>query len=220
MTYLTLGQKWIHVQSLPPFLALQYIIGGGNKRLKYITRPAAAQLVSALVFSHIDYGNSLLAGLPASRLHPLQKAQYAAARVVTGTRRRDPMTRHLKDLHWLPISYRIDFKIAVLVWRCLNGCAPSYLSSLLNRSSLGSRTLRSLPPPLLYMTFLFLLLASNPTADAPSPTMLPICGIACQFPSALVPPFKDFVPLLRPTYFVKLSITSFPVSIESCLQRL
>ncbi len=32
---------------------------------KHITRPAAAQLVSALVISHIDYGNSLLAGLPA-----------------------------------------------------------------------------------------------------------------------------------------------------------
>jgi hypothetical protein len=65
---------------------------------KYITRAAAAQLVSALVISHIDYGNSLLAGIPASRLYPLQKAQYVAARVVTGARRRDPMTRHLKDL--------------------------------------------------------------------------------------------------------------------------
>ena len=91
---------------------------------KYITRSAATQLVSALVTPHIDYGDSLLAGLPTYRLHPLQKAQYAASRVVTGARRRDPMTRHLKDLHWLPISYRIDFKIAVLVWRCLNGCAP------------------------------------------------------------------------------------------------
>jgi hypothetical protein len=68
---------------------------------KYITRAAAAQLVSALVISHIDYGNSLLAGIPASRLYPLQKAQYVAARVVTGARRRDPMTRHLKNLHWL-----------------------------------------------------------------------------------------------------------------------
>ena len=114
---------------------------------KHVSRSDAAQLVSALVISHIDYGNSLLAGLPANRLYPLQKVQNAAARVVTGARRRDPMTRHLKDLHWLPISYRIDFKIAVLTWRCLNGCAPSYLSSLLHRRNLGGRTLRSSSAP-------------------------------------------------------------------------
>jgi hypothetical protein len=120
------------------------------KILKYITRAAATQLVSALVISHIDYGNFLLAGLPVSHLYPLQKAQYAAVRVVTGARRRDPMTQHLKDLHWLPISYRIDFKIAVLVWRCLNGCAPSYLSFILNRRNFGSRTLHSSSPSALY----------------------------------------------------------------------
>jgi hypothetical protein len=67
------------------------------------------------------------------------------------------------------------------------------------------------------MTFLFLLLASNPTVDAPSPTMPPPCGIACQFPSTSVPPFKDSVPILRPIYLVKLSISSFPVSIENLL---
>ena len=113
---------------------------------KFLSRPAAAQLVSAFVLSHIDYGNSLLAGLPAMRLYPLQKAQNAAARVITGARRRDPMTAHLRDLHWLPISYRIDFKIAVLTFRCLNGCAPSYLSSLLSRQRIANpsgRVLRS-----------------------------------------------------------------------------
>ena len=117
---------------------------------KFLSRPAAAQLVSAFVLSHIDYGNSLLAGLPASRLYSLQKAQNAAARVVTGARRRDPMTSHLRDLHWLPISYRIDFKIAVLTFRCLNGCAPSYLSSLLSRRNTANpsgRLLRSSVAP-------------------------------------------------------------------------
>jgi hypothetical protein len=113
---------------------------------KYITHAAAAQLVSALVKSRIDYGNSLLTGLPSSRLYPLQKAQYAAARIVNGARRRDPITRHLKDLNLLPISYFIDLKIAVLVWRCLNGCAL-YLSSLLNRRNLDRRSLRSSSAP-------------------------------------------------------------------------
>jgi hypothetical protein len=57
------------------------------------------------------------------------QVQYAAARVITGARHRDPMTHHLRDLHWLSISYHIDFKIAVLTYRCLSGCAPSYLST-------------------------------------------------------------------------------------------
>ena len=56
---------------------------------------------------------------------------------------------HLKDLHWLPIPYRIDYKVAVLAFRCLNGCAPSYLSSLLHRRSnnSGGRVLRSTNAP-------------------------------------------------------------------------
>ena len=55
-----------------------------------------------------------------------------SARVVTGVRRREAMTPWLGDLHWLPIPYIIDFKIAVLTHRCRNGCAPSYLTSLID----------------------------------------------------------------------------------------
>ncbi len=105
---------------------------------KYLSRLAAAQHVSAFVLSHIDYGNSFLAGLPAARLYPIQKAQNAAARVITDARRRDPMTAHLRDLYWLPIAYRIDLKIVVLTFRCLNVCAPSYLSSLLSRQRIAN----------------------------------------------------------------------------------
>jgi hypothetical protein len=116
---------------------------------KYLSRSAAAQLVSAFVLAHIDYGNSLLAGLPADRLKPLRRVQLNAARVVTGARRHDRMTPHLMGLYWLPIPYRIDFKIAVLTYRCFNGCAPTYLSSLLQRRSInvGGRALRSASAP-------------------------------------------------------------------------
>jgi hypothetical protein len=51
------------------------------------------------------------------------------------------MTPHLRELHWLPVPYRVDFKIAVLTYRCLNRCAPSYLSSLISR-----RERKILPP--------------------------------------------------------------------------
>jgi hypothetical protein len=77
----------------------------------------------------------------------LRTLRLASSRV---SRRRDPMTSHLRDLHWLPISYRIDFKIAVLTFRCLNGCVSSYSSSLSSRQSIanpGGRILRSSVAP-------------------------------------------------------------------------
>ena len=39
------------------------------------------------------------------------------------------MTPLLRELHWLRMSQRIDYKLAVLVYRCLNGMAPSYLAN-------------------------------------------------------------------------------------------
>ena len=35
---------------------------------------------------------------------------------------------YLRQLHWLTVSWRIDFKLAVLVYKCLHGLAPSYLA--------------------------------------------------------------------------------------------
>ena len=44
-----------------------------------------------------------------------------------------------KMLHWLPIKFRIQFKNLLLVYKCLNGQAPSYLSELLEPWSTISR---------------------------------------------------------------------------------
>ena len=54
------------------------------------------------------------------------------------------------ELHWLPIKYRIDFKIAVTTFKCLNDLAPSYLSELIEiytpSRSLISSSLNLLKP--------------------------------------------------------------------------
>ena len=39
------------------------------------------------------------------------------------------MTPLLREVHWLRMSQRIDYKLAVLVYRCFNGLAPSYLAN-------------------------------------------------------------------------------------------
>jgi len=39
------------------------------------------------------------------------------------------VTPLLREVHWLRMSQRIDYKLAVLVYRCFNGLAPSYLAN-------------------------------------------------------------------------------------------
>ena len=90
----------------------------------------------------LDYCNSLYVGLGQASLHRLQMVQNAAARLLTGTKRYQHITPVLASLHWLPVRQRIDFKIALLVFKCLNGQAPSYLCELLSIRK-PARTLRS-----------------------------------------------------------------------------
>ena len=99
-------------------------------------------LVSSFVFSRIDYCNALLANLPDTILHKLQRFQNHAARLVLKKRKRDHITPMLRTLHWLPVSARISYKIAVLVHKCINKKAPSYLSDLV-QIYVPSRSLRS-----------------------------------------------------------------------------
>ena len=69
------------------------------------------QLVMAFVLSRIDYCNAVLAALPQSTIEPLQRAQNAAARLVFGLRSHDHITPALAQLHWLPVQFRIKFKL-------------------------------------------------------------------------------------------------------------
>ena len=89
------------------------------RRLRQVCRrigqEVTQQLVLALIMSRLDYCNSVLAALPTSMLQPLQRVQNAAARLVFGSSRSDHVTPTLIQLHWLPVSYRIKFKLCCLV---------------------------------------------------------------------------------------------------------
>ena len=96
----------------------------------------------AFVSSILDYGNSLLYGLPKYQLQRLQVLQIAAARVVAKLRKYDRISEVRKQLHWLPVEARIEFKAIMMTWKCLNGMAPEYLSELLHKKE-NSENLRS-----------------------------------------------------------------------------
>ena len=94
-----------------------------------VTRPVLTSLVVALVLTRLDYGCATLAGLPGRLLGRLQSVINAAARLIFRSARHDHITPLLHELHWLCIRERIDFRLAVLTFRCLHGLAPPYLAS-------------------------------------------------------------------------------------------
>ncbi|XP_072246412.1 uncharacterized protein [Leuresthes tenuis] len=102
----------------------------------------AEKLVHAFVTSRLDYFNSLLLGCPTYSLKSLQLIQNAAARVLMRTNRRDHVSPVLASLHWLPVKFRIEFKILLLTYKVLNDRAPSYLKDLIVRY-FPNRALRS-----------------------------------------------------------------------------
>jgi hypothetical protein len=72
----------------------------------------------------------------------LQRVQNMAAKIITKTKKRDHVTPVLKSLHWLPVQYRVQFKILLLTFRCIRGIAPIYLRELLSVRN-PTRSLRS-----------------------------------------------------------------------------
>jgi hypothetical protein len=118
-----------------------------------ITKPILQSLVAALTLTRLDYGCSTLAGLPARQLNRLQSVLNAAARLIYSARRNDHVSPLLRELHWLSVPQRIEFRLAVLVYRCLNGTAPKYLADELQRvADINSRRrLRSASSLLLHV---------------------------------------------------------------------
>ena len=87
------------------------------KQLRPVARSLSVEtaktLVQAFVSSRLDYCNAILHGLPEKLMRRLQSAQNAAARMITSARRRDHITPILRQLHWLPVRQRVDFKMGV-----------------------------------------------------------------------------------------------------------
>ncbi len=78
-----------------------------------------------------------------SSIRQLQLIQNAAARILTRTRKSEHITPVLRSLHWLPVTFRIDFKVLLHVYKSLNGIGPKYIADMLTEYK-PNRPLRSL----------------------------------------------------------------------------
>ena len=99
---------------------------------RFIPKDHLSSLVASMIFSRLDYCNSLYYNIGCDEIKKLQSVQNAAVRLVCGGNKfdRQPISHHFTELHWLKVKERIIFKISITVHKCIWGCAPN---SLMNK---------------------------------------------------------------------------------------
>jgi len=86
-------------------------------------------ILQAFISCRLHYCNSLCYGITDGLMSRLQSVQNVAACLMSSARRYDHMTPVLQELHWLLVGWRVDFKMATLVYLSLSGMAPAYLAA-------------------------------------------------------------------------------------------
>ncbi|KAJ1115342.1 hypothetical protein NDU88_003566 [Pleurodeles waltl] len=99
---------------------------------KWIPTDTRKTVTQALVSSRLNYGNALYTGIPTKQLRCLQRIQNASARLVLNVPRRNHITPHLRDFHWLPVDKRITFKLLTHAHKALHNTGPAYLNNRLS----------------------------------------------------------------------------------------
>ena len=91
-----------------------------------------------------DYCNGLLCGVPAVHPSKLQRLQIPQRHLfITHTPRYCHITPVLLALHWLPVKFRIWYKISVISFKVFYNLGPTYLSNLINIKRCSRYNLRS-----------------------------------------------------------------------------
>ena len=126
----TCKSAWFHLRNI-------------SKIRNCLDKTACERLIHAFVTSKLDLNNSLYFDLPDYLLQHLQYIKNTAARILTRLPKHGHITPVLEELNWLPLTFRIDFKINILTYKALHGMAPIYISEILKAKPTAERSMRS-----------------------------------------------------------------------------
>ena len=102
---------------------------------RFLSKSVSVTLANALVSSKLDYCNSLLYGINKKQLRRLQGVQNTLCRIICRLPKYSRISNERKKLHWLPVEYRIQFKLLLLAYKALNTNQPPYLRASLQQYS-------------------------------------------------------------------------------------
>ena len=114
-------------------------------RIRPLLDLTSVLLANALVSSRLDYCNSLFLSLTDFQLRRLQLVQNSLCRAVTRSSKYSHITPQLKKIHWLPIKYRIQFKIGLITYKILNQGQRVYLRESIHPYTSSRNIRRSTP---------------------------------------------------------------------------
>ena len=113
---------------------------------QFLTQDAAVSVANGFVSSLLDYCNLLFRSLSKVNLHRLQSIQNSAARIVTNSCKYTLITPILRKLHWRPIQFRSEFKLATLVYKFIHTGFPKYFAPHLSTYRTTYNTRRRVLP--------------------------------------------------------------------------
>ena len=108
-----------------------------------LDKPTTQTLIQALVLSRLDYCNSLLLGIQKYNIQKIQRIQNMACRLINQLPRHSRVLEYMKNLHWLKIPERIEYKVLTIMYKCIHNSAPQYLQELVIQYRSHNRSLRS-----------------------------------------------------------------------------
>ena len=146
---------------------------------QFLTQDASVSVANAFVSSQLNYCNSLFRSLSKVNLHRLQSIQNSAARIVTNLCKYTRITPVLRKLHWLPIQFHSEFKLATPVYKSIHTGFPKYFASHLStyRTTYNTRCSQSVANFLKVPKFQIQFTSPLSSLASVLPLMLPLFGI-------------------------------------------
>lgn len=117
------------------------IIAQLRRNVYHLPLAVKKQVISSLVFPHIDYGSVIMSDMNAIYKIRMQRLQNACMRYIFELPRDSHITPYYEALSWLKLDQRRILNTALMMWNILRNKTPHHLyEKFVFRSSINSRS--------------------------------------------------------------------------------